>query len=446
MKWAIRRASWALFLAMPLSAQGSGTITGTVFDSTAMAPLSGARVAVIGTAAMVEADDQGRFILEEIPVGTHPVTFFHPRLQELGISASSSPVEVSEGGSQTVALAIPSEATILRAWCAVEVQGPNYAPAAGFVRDSITGVGLPRATVTFSVVAPDGTLMQTYTARSEESGYYRVCNLPSGSDMRVVAMFGRSASPPVDVRTPGEGALFQDLEMVLTSIGEIRGKVVDYASRRPIAGARISVMGTDSDQLSDEDGEFFMSELPPGLHLLQTEYVGYATQVDSVTIFSDEAVLVEIPLNTNPIEIEGMTVTARARVGDPLTDLGRRADVLTRPQVDALMPRVRNMSDLISAAAFPGLSVREVAIDSGGGRYPGVCVEHNRVRRGGMGCAMITVFVDGMRLPDPASFLNDLNPVNVESVQLISPSEAALRYGNQGANGVLLISTRRGRN
>ena len=53
--------------------------------------------------------------------------------------------------------------------------------------------------------------------------------------------------------------------------------------------------------------------------------------------------------------------------------------------------------------------------------------------------------VDGMRLPDPASLLNEMNPVNVETVQLISPSDAALRYGNQGANGVLLITTRRGR-
>jgi hypothetical protein len=445
MKWAARLASAGLLFTLPLSAQDSGTITGTVFDSTTMAALPGARVAVMGTAVMVEADAAGRFTLPGVPVGVHPVTFFHPRLQELGISASSSPVEVTPGGTHAVQLTIPSEVTLLRAWCAVEAQGANYVPAAGFVRDSITGVGLPRSTVTFSVIAFDGTLLQTYTGRTEESGYYRLCNLPPGGQMRAVATFGRSASAPVEIRTDEGGAVFRDLELVLTSIGEIRGKVTDDASGEPLAGARIRILGTESQQLTDEDGEFFVTDLPPGLHLLETEYVGYATQIDSVTIFSDEAVLVEIPLNTNPIEIEGMTVTARARVGDPLTDLGRRTDVLLRPQVDALMPRVRNMSDLISAAGFPGLSVREAYIDSGAGLYPGVCVEHNRVRGGGMGCAMITVFVDGMRLPDPASLLNEMNPVNVETVQLISPSDAALRYGNQGANGVLLITTRRGR-
>ncbi len=57
---------------------------------------------------------------------------------------------------------------------------------------------------------------------------------------------------------------------------------------------------------------------------------------------------------------------------------------------------------------------------------------------------MVSVFVDGMRLPDPATFLMELDPNNVESIQLLSPSDAALRYGSQGANGVVLVTTRRG--
>ena len=86
-------ATLCALIAMPLTGQETGTVTGTVFDSTAMVPLGGARVAVIGTSILVEADDRGRFTLDDVPVGNHPVTFFHPRLQELGISASSSQVE-----------------------------------------------------------------------------------------------------------------------------------------------------------------------------------------------------------------------------------------------------------------------------------------------------------------------------------------------------------------
>lgn len=444
-----RRASLltaaVLAWAAPAAGQDTGTVTGTVFDSTAMGPLGGARVAVMGTNLLVQADDAGRFILEGVPVGRHPVTFFHARLQELGISASGAPVEVTAGGNHAVALAIPSEATLVRAWCAVEVQGPGYAPAAGFVRDSITGVPLPRATVTFSRLDENGLVYQTFTGRTEDSGYYRVCHLPAGEALQVVAIFGRSASQPVQVRTPEGGALFQDLELVLTAVGEIRGRVTEQGTDRPLAGVRVRLLGAEAEQTTDAEGEFFLGELPPGLHLLETAFLGYATQVDSVTIFSDEAVLVDIPMATNPIEISGMTVTARARVGDPLTDLGRRQDLLTRPQVDALLPRVQTIGDLLSAAAFPGLSVRTIQVDSGAGVYPGICVEHNRVRRGSMGCNMITVFIDGLRVPDPMSYLNELNPGMVESVQLLSPTDAALRYGQQGVNGVVLITTRTGR-
>lgn len=108
-------------LAAPARAQESGTVSGIVFDSTAMAPLSGARVAVMGTSLMVQADDEGRFLMETVPVGTWPVTFFHPRLQELGISASGARVEITAGGREEVTLAIPSEGTLVRAWCATEV-------------------------------------------------------------------------------------------------------------------------------------------------------------------------------------------------------------------------------------------------------------------------------------------------------------------------------------
>jgi hypothetical protein len=133
-------------------AQETGTVEGVVFDSTAMAVLSGARVAVVGTSVMGESGEDGRFRLEDVPVGDHPVTFFHPRLQELGISASGAQVEVMRGTVSTVELAVPSDATILRAWCAAETSGPGYAPVAGFVRDSLTGVALPRAQVTVAVL------------------------------------------------------------------------------------------------------------------------------------------------------------------------------------------------------------------------------------------------------------------------------------------------------
>lgn len=437
----------AMAAAPPAQAQGApaGVVEGTVFDSTTMAHLPGARVAVLGTSVMGRSDADGAFRLGEVPVGTHSVTFFHPRLQELGISASGSAVTVREGETHRVELAVPSQETIVRAWCAAEVPGPGLTPVAGFVSDSLTGVFLPRATVTVSVLDGRDRIAQSYTVRTNEEGYYRVCNIPAGATVHAAATFGRSGSNLKRIRVPQEGVAFQDLQLVLSSIGEIQGTVTDYATRRPLSGARVTVAGVDAEALTDQDGSFILTDLPPGMHLVETEYLGYATRVDSVTIFSDEAVLVQVPLSTEAIQIEGMVVTARARLGEPLTDPGRRTDFIGRPQVEAILPRVQNVGDLVQGANFPGLSVREIRVVDGPMQLPGVCIEHNRVRRGSAGCAMITVFVDNLRLPEPSTFLMDLDPNIVESVQLLAPAEAALRYGAQGVNGVLIITTRRGR-
>ena len=51
--------------------EGTAVLRGVVFDSTRMEPLAGARVAVLGTAAITNADELGRFELTGIPTNAH---------------------------------------------------------------------------------------------------------------------------------------------------------------------------------------------------------------------------------------------------------------------------------------------------------------------------------------------------------------------------------------
>ena len=73
---------------LPGRAQDTAELSGIVYDSTSMGPLAGARVGVIGTNSVTVAGSDGRFTLDSIVAGTHWVSFFHPRLQELGVSLS----------------------------------------------------------------------------------------------------------------------------------------------------------------------------------------------------------------------------------------------------------------------------------------------------------------------------------------------------------------------
>ena len=113
---------------LPVDATGQvGTVRGSVFDSTTMRPLGGARIVVMGTTATAWSDDDGTFEVTDVPAGKHPVAFFHARLQALGLGTPSTIAEVPERGETEVELTVPSEATLLTAWCAAERDGARSA-------------------------------------------------------------------------------------------------------------------------------------------------------------------------------------------------------------------------------------------------------------------------------------------------------------------------------
>jgi hypothetical protein len=422
---------------------GNARLRGVVFDSTTMQPLAGARVVVMGTAATGWTGDDGRFRLEDLPPGSRQVSFFHPRLQTLGVSAIPQRVNLADGITSEVTLAIPSNRSLLRAWCLAESQGSAYAPLAGVVRDTLTGVPLPRAGVVVYAAnrsrgRPPAELVETKT---DESGYYYFCNVPAGPVI-VRARFAGSTGIAVPLQLqPGEPAEL-DLDVVLSSVGQLQGTVVDYGTGEPVAGATVRLVGTDVRVVTDQEGRFLLDSIPPGQQLVESAYLGYATRMDSVTVFSNEAVQVELKLTTEPIVIEGMVVTARGRIGAAMIDVGRRTDYLGPDKIQALLPRVRDMEDLLRQASFPSLSVREVnLLDSDGTTSRALCVEAVRMRRNDQACQMLTVILNGVPLPRAEDFLLTLDPQAVESVQFLSPMEATTRYGAQAGGGALVITT-----
>ena len=430
--------------------RGDGRLRGLVFDSTTMKPLPGARVVVLGTTVTGWSGDDGRFRLEGIPPGAHPVSFFHPRLQALGVSPVSHTVDFRDGQTSDVTLAVPSDQSLLKAWCLAESRGRAFAQLAGIVRDTLTGVALPRALVTVRPVDPTTGQRggEALEERADETGYYRFCNVPAGPSL-VQGHFGASSGFSVRLDlAPGEPRL-QDLGLVLSSVGQLRGQVVDYATGQPIVGASVRLVGSDARKLTVEEGRFTLDSISPGRHVVQTDYLGYATRMDSVTVFSQEAVQVEVKLTTEPIAIEGMVVTARGRIGEALIDLGRRSDYMGPDRIEAVLPRVRDMQDLLEQGDFPALSIREIGVarDMGNAGVPvfkALCIEAVRAMRGDT-CRMVAVIVNGMRLPRPEEYLLSLQPQMIESVQYLSPMEATTQFGSGAGSGALLIRTKGGR-
>ncbi len=420
----------------------TGTVVGLVYDSTTSTPLADARVAVYGTNAFTESDEEGQFRLDDVPVGEHTVVFFHQRLGTLGVTAAPRQVVVADQSVSEVYLTVPSRSTILSGWCSVE-PGEGDASVGGVVTDALTGVPLPRAKVTAFGEA-SGVLQRRRVVRdvrTGSSGEFRMCHLDSSESLTVTVVFGTNEAMPFDITR--SGAQVRDVPIHISDPVTITGSVIDYATRAPIPGAHVQLVGSSHAEFADSAGAFGFVGVPPGRQIIETTFLGYSPRVDSLTVFSNEALGLEILLATEAIALEPLVVTGRRR-DRVFTTPGTRFSGLTEAQVDSIIPRVLDFPSLARAARMPGLSVTEKPMATAFGDVQmGVCVEMQRNRGGNPNaCNMVEVRINDGPVVDPGFFLLDLNPQDVASIQFITPIEAGLLYGTRGANGVLLIYTR----
>jgi hypothetical protein len=424
-------------------AAGTATLQGAVFDSTSMAVLAGARVAVIGTNAVGETDASGRFRLQAVPAGSHWVSFYHERLQALGVSPPSLQVSFREGETVEVVLAVPSEETLLAGWCLAEQPAPGFGAVAGVVRDSITGVPMPRAIVRAEVVSRVPGI-QPIEVRTDEAGYFRMCSVRADMDVRLQASFGQSSGRTVELFLPAGSARVHDLVLLMSAEGTLAGYVRDYASGDPVEGAVVSVLGTASSTLTDLTGRFILDDLPPGRHLVTTDHIAYEERTDSVTIFSEETVDIEVRMATEALEVEGLVVTARTRFGrTSLAGDDKRVDFIGREEIEAMLPRISQTADILRNMNTPGLRIRDVyqMDELTGVMVPGVCIEISR-RSGGEGCIPAAVALNGVIVPLPDQIMRDLDPHVIDRIEILSPIDAQFQFGSVAGNGAIAIYTR----
>ncbi|MEM7416109.1 MAG: carboxypeptidase regulatory-like domain-containing protein [Gemmatimonadota bacterium] len=429
---------------MPTSVEAQmGTLQGVVFDSTAMEPLAGARVAVLGTNAVGQTDVDGRFVLGDVPDGSHWVSFFHDRLQQLGVSPQSQQVNFEGGKTVDLALTIPSEETLLLGWCLAEQPAPGFSAIAGIVTDSLTGVPMPRAIVRAEPVGR-AIGLQPIEVRTDDSGYFRMCAINAEQDFRLQAHFGQNSGRSVDLYMPPSTAMLQDLVLLMSAEGTLSGYVRDYISGDPVAGATVQVIGTESATLTDLTGRFIMDDLPPGRHLVTTDHLAFEQRTDSVTIFSQETVDIEVRMATEALEVEGLVVTARTRFGrTSLAGDAKRADFITREEIELVLPRVTAAADLLRSMNTPGLRIRDVMqVDElTGVMVPGLCIEISR-RSGGEGCAPAAVALNDVVVLYPDQVLRDLDPNIIDRIEILSPIDAQFQFGSVAGNGAIAIYTR----
>jgi TonB-linked SusC/RagA family outer membrane protein len=157
----------SLLLAGPALAQAqTGRVTGTVIDTATTQPISNARISVIGTTLVTGTDTDGRFTLGNVPVGTQQI-----RIQRIGFAPITRTVTVGAGVTNTVNVAMRSQAVQLNPVVSVGYGTQRLADVTGSVSSVNTQV-LEKSPVATIDQLLQGTSagVQVTTASSEPGG------------------------------------------------------------------------------------------------------------------------------------------------------------------------------------------------------------------------------------------------------------------------------------
>ena len=206
---------------------------------------------------------------------------------------------------------------------------------------------------------------------------------------------------------------------------QVSGTVVDAAGES-IIGASVMVKGTTTGTVTDFDGKFVLQNVPENGSVV-ISYVGYRTQTIAVAGKSQLSVTLEEDKQLlDEVVVVGYGVQRKSDVTGALTRVGEK-ELNAKP--------VSN--------AFEALQGKAAGVDITSSERPGTVgsIMIRGTRSLNASSAPLYV-VDGV--PLQAGGIEALNPRDIESIDILKDASSTAIYGSRGANGVVLVTTKRG--
>ncbi|HET9385917.1 MAG TPA: SusC/RagA family TonB-linked outer membrane protein [Gemmatimonadales bacterium] len=230
--------------------------------------------------------------------------------------------------------------------------------------------------------------------------------------------------------------------------GTVAGTVTDQATSQPLPGVRVQLGNTNLVALTNTEGRYTLRAVPVGRHDLRASVIGYAGGVQSVTVEAGAVATADFQLRGSVVSLDAVTVTASG-AEQRSREMGNATSVLSAPKILESAP-VSDLGDLLSGRGA-NVQVMSSAGTTGAG---------TKIRVRGLSSFSLSnepvYYVDGVRIESGSnsftigtggqafSRINDLNPEEIESIEIIKGPSASTLYGTQAANGVVRITTKRG--
>jgi len=226
-------------------------------------------------------------------------------------------------------------------------------------------------------------------------------------------------------------ALFTPVAMAQTQQGgRISGRVM-AGEGLYLPSVQVTVVGTTRGAVSDSAGRFTITDVPAGSQLVRATRLGYSPMSQTVVVRAGETATVSFQLAATAIQLEGVVTVgygsqSRREVSGAVSTV--RADVLQQVvggnALDAIKGRI------------PGVDVTATSFDPG-------ATQNIRIR----GTRSITAGNNPLYVVDGVPITGDLRDIDqnsIETIEVLKDASAAAVYGSRGANGVVMITTKRG--
>jgi TonB-linked SusC/RagA family outer membrane protein len=234
----------------------------------------------------------------------------------------------------------------------------------------------------------------------------------------------------------------------------ISGQVMDSSAQHPLAGAEVVIVSGGATTptrgaRTDAAGRYTIVGVPAGDVRVRARLLGYAPKERTLTLRDGEPATLDFALTPRSTQLDQVVITGTGGVVQRRA-VGNVIETIQAAEVMEVAP-VRTVEDLVGSRTA-GVTLLPATGQVGTGA---------QLRVRSAGSLSLTndpiIYIDGVRMDANtsrgpaqrggagASRLNDVNPEDIESIEIIKGPAAATLYGTEASNGVIQIITKRGR-
>jgi TonB-dependent starch-binding outer membrane protein SusC len=237
------------------------------------------------------------------------------------------------------------------------------------------------------------------------------------------------------------GTLLSASQVSAQQTGRVSGRVVDSASTGVLANASVQVVGTQIGTYTRNDGGFLLPAVPAGQQRLRIARIGYSAKEVTVSVAANGQASVEVALAAIASQLTAVVTTGYGQ---------QRKEAIT-----GAVATIKGADANVGTGRVAGVNVIANNGEPGGGAQirirggtsisasndplyviDGVPIQNDQTEASGIGIGGGAALA---RNP-----LNMLNPSDIANISVLKDASATAIYGSRGANGVVLIETKRG--